>query len=417
MRKLRIVILSGLRIFPTQSGGHIRSGGVAKALSRSGHDVTVYSLAARHEDYGKKVRLLRQDIEPGLIELVHCGLAIGLLQTMNRRLGLPRLWQYFLLAKGLIPASLRNELEESDLIISDLPYCPPIKGFEKKPWILLSHNLEHRLLEQGSRRERAFAKWMERVESRAPQRYKVIISCAEEDRAYFSSAASAGGAQVLTVANGVDPLVYQRAALHRSPIRQQLSLTDEDWLIVFSGSRYQPNLEALEQLKTFCKREAHFLAQRRIHFLILGSMEASAYRQGALLATGPVSEVAPYFAAADAAINPVTRGSGSNVKVFEYLAAHLPILSSPFGLRGTRLQAHDDVLVFTMDDLRDRLVDMVETRSRSAWQAFAAELWMRQRSFCDMQELMRPALQVLEKLSLKSSPLPSPLILIEPDLT
>ena len=39
--------------------------------------------------------------------------------------------------------------------------------------------------------------------------------------------------------------------------------------------------------------------------------------------TGPVPEVLPYFAASDAGLNLVTRGSGSNVKLFEYLAAQI----------------------------------------------------------------------------------------------
>ena len=47
----RITIVSGLRIFPCQTGGHLRTGGIALALARLGHEVTLYSLAGRQSDY------------------------------------------------------------------------------------------------------------------------------------------------------------------------------------------------------------------------------------------------------------------------------------------------------------------------------------------------------------------------------
>jgi hypothetical protein len=34
------------------------------------------------------------------------------------------------------------------------------------------------------------------------------------------------------------------------------------------------------------------------------------------------------------ALNPVTTGSGSNMKVLRYLTCGLPVLSTPFGMRG-----------------------------------------------------------------------------------
>jgi hypothetical protein len=40
------------------------------------------------------------------------------------------------------------------------------------------------------------------------------------------------------------------------------------------------------------------------------------------------------LAAADAGLNPVASGGGSNVKLPTYLAAGLAVLSTPFGLRG-----------------------------------------------------------------------------------
>ena len=49
---------------------------------------------------------------------------------------------------------------------------------------------------------------------------------------------------------------------------------------------------------------------------------------------GFVEDLSMCFSAADVAVNPVGFGSGTNVKLAEYVAAGLPAISTPIGLRG-----------------------------------------------------------------------------------
>jgi glycosyltransferase involved in cell wall biosynthesis len=181
-----------------------------------------------------------------------------------------------------------------------------------------------------------------------------------------------------------DPKVRER-------VRADLKLDHEDWLLIFSGSRYGPNVEAFEELQAFCRREAAFLAENRLYFLALGSMAAQARRDGALIVTGPVPEVIPYFAAGDAGLNPITRGSGSNVKLFEYLVARLPVISTPFGVRGTELETDTDYLAFAPGELKAALQRFLAIRTRTQWQMYADDVLRRHFRFCDIQELVKDA--------------------------
>ena len=85
-----ILLLSGFRIFPANTGGHVRTSSVARALARLGHRVQIFSLAGRQQDYRiSKLWHLPdevQEIEPNLTEHVHLGLGFGLLQALGRRL-------------------------------------------------------------------------------------------------------------------------------------------------------------------------------------------------------------------------------------------------------------------------------------------------------------------------------------------
>ena len=396
-----IVILSGIRIFPAVMGCHVRTGGIARALARLGHRVKIFSLAGRREDYrlfgaggGSKVVA----IEPNLTEEIHLGLAIGLLQTIGRRLDRPRTWQYRLLQRGIIPGRLRQLLSEADIIICDMPWTPPVPGpWSSKPWFLISHNLEHRLLEQFSTHHRRAARWMREVEAQAPGRFRDIFACAEQDRDFFRQHDPGERLSLPIIRCGVDPAAYEVAPGTRERVRSELGLTEQDHLLVFSGSRYPPNSDGAEDLRKFCQEQAAFLASRRVRILVLGSVLPGPQREGAFIATGRVPEVAPYLAAADAGVNAVTWGSGSNVKLFEYLAARLPVISTEFGARGTGLEAGGDYLLYDAPRLSSAIEEFLDGGTHEHWRRHAEQVWMRHRRSCDIQLLVADAVAGLRE--------------------
>jgi glycosyltransferase involved in cell wall biosynthesis len=393
----KIVLLSGFRIFPCNTGGHLRTSSIAYALARMGHNVTIYSLAGRQEDYRLGTLFhpnYRVDhIAPNLVEETHLGLSIGLAQAIGRRLEYPRFWLYGLLKRGLVPRRLKSALRNAHIILSDLPWCPPVPGpWSDKPWFLISHNLEHRLLEQAGPGQQRFASLMREIEIDAPRRYRDIFVCAEEDREFYRSHDSSGKLKLPFIGCGVDPNAYRVPAGTRERVRAQLSLSEADNLLVFGASRFGPNVEAFARLQAFCRAEAEFLARERVYILALGSISETARREGALIATGRVPEVAPYFAAADAGLNPITRGSGANVKLFEYLAARLPVISTMFGVRGTPLKPETDFLPYAPDQPRAAIDRFVHERTRQQWKGHADAVWARHHSSCDINELVKQAI-------------------------
>lgn len=395
----RIIVVSGNRIAPAATGGQVRTLSIARALARNGHSVHIFSTAGRREDYRggspRRGTVLESVIEPRLRESVSVGLTFGIMQTLARRLDYPRVWQHRMLAGGMIPKQLKQGLREADIVMSDLPYCPPIPGpWRAKPWYLISHNLEHKLLEQGSARQRRCADWMRGVEGAAPQTYTDILSCAEEDQTFFRAHDPRSQLQVPLVRCGVDPQLYAFAPGLRPQMRAKLGLADADRVLIFSGSGFAPNVDALRDIKDFVRAEAEFLARNRVFFLVVGSVSPEAYRDGALIVTGPVPEVVPYFAASDAGVNLVTRGSGSNVKLFEYLAARLPVISTTFGVRGTQLTAGEDYLPCSRDAMKEVIQSFIGSDA-VFWRTRAEAVWQRHKHSCDIQDLVNEAISVL----------------------
>lgn len=392
----KILIVSGFSIFPEVTGGQLRTGGIARALARLGYEVRLYVLAGRREHYRRgKPAFLIEDIEPGLVQEIHLGWGLGLLQSLFRRLEYPRVWQYEVMRRGWIPERLARALAEAHVVLCNSPDCPRVPGaWNEKPWLLISHNLEHVLFEQGSRAERAYARSMRRREEAAATEYSDILACAESDRDFFRAHDAAGRQRIPIVQIGVDPRRYRAPEEVRERVREQLGVTPDERLVIFSGSRFGPNLDALAQLRAFCDEQADWLAQRRVRLLVAGSMEPQPSRGRGLITTGRVDDMVPYFAAADAGLNPVQRGSGANVKLFEYLAAGLPVISTRFGVRGSELKPGLDYIDY--DPLQPkRALEVLLGHDREHWRRYTDAVWDRHRANVDIVEIVRKALAEL----------------------
>jgi glycosyltransferase involved in cell wall biosynthesis len=102
---------------------------------------------------------------------------------------------------------------------------------------------------------------------------------------------------------------------------------------VFIGSWHGPNLEAVEHLITVAEKLPE------VFFLILGS-SGTAFGGRSLpsniVMAGVVEDDVKdmVLSMADVALNPMTSGSGTNLKMLEYFAAGIPVISTAFGTRG-----------------------------------------------------------------------------------
>ena len=117
----------------------------------------------------------------------------------------------------------------------------------------------------------------------------------------------------------------------REAARAALGFAPYERVLLFVGGDAAHNREAL-----------HFLigllpslgAETRV--LVVG-------RCGATLTAGDprlrivayADDLRPFWSAADVAVNPIAFGSGTHVKLAEYVAAGVPVLTTPPGLRGS----------------------------------------------------------------------------------
>jgi glycosyltransferase involved in cell wall biosynthesis len=142
--------------------------------------------------------------------------------------------------------------------------------------------------------------------------------------------------RVAVISNGFDERESWGVSLsEREAVRTRLGLKPEELAILFVGGPAAHNRRAVQ----FLERQVlpRLIGPAR---LVLVGQCAPPRRDHQVLSLGRVDQISPILAAADLAVNPVDSGSGSNIKLAEYLAAGLPVVTTPIGLRGYEAFAH-----------------------------------------------------------------------------
>lgn len=205
----------------------------------------------------------------------------------------------------------------------------------------------------------AWARRLDALERRAVTRADLVVTCTDEDAARMRERYGVGAERVAVVPNGYDEHEFApvtRAA--RARARAELGLSEGDYVAAFLGADWGPNREALA---TLIERVMPPLAAEGFRLLVLGSVARAltgarpAWVRAPQLSGSP----APLLAAADAGLNPVRSGGGSNVKLPSYLGMGLAVVTTPFGLRGFADLASEVVVA---DE--DGFADALRTRPR-----------------------------------------------------
>jgi Glycosyl transferases group 1 len=186
-----------------------------------------------------------------------------------------------------------------------------------------------------------------------------------------------GAREVEVVANGYDETALTPVpAAARARARRQLGIADSAYVLAFVGGDWGPNHDALAWL---VEHVMPALARDGYVLLAVGAVARryTGRREPWLVARPATPDLAEVMAAADAGMNPVTSGGGSNVKVPAYLAMGLAVISTPFGLRGYAPLAAEVVaapLDGTADALRARPLGWA-ARGAAAPAALAGYAW------------------------------------------
>lgn len=342
----KIVFISGIQVFPPQSGGQIRTANLCRSLVNLGFCVDIYSFTGRKKDYINFKKSSENSIQNMLNEYTNRLFFFGIIQLIFYRLKMPPIW-LTLLTKLFLPSNLKNKINKSDILIADFPYLYPISEKTKKPFILNTHNAEFELFKHVH----LVSKLIKKIEVEGFKKAKNIFFCNVEDQEKYIKDVPNLLSKSFILPNGIDLSDFKYNNEARTKTRNMLKINDEKKVFLFTGSQYYPNKEALDFLYKWSKSNLEELEALNILILIVGSVGEQLIDKDYFKVVGKVDNILPYFSASDYAINPIMIGSGTNVKMSEFIAAQLPILTTSFGCRGFNLVNRQSCWFFERNQL------------------------------------------------------------------
>ena len=254
--------------------------------------------------------------------------------------------------------------DRPDVLMCDLGLTGLFPGAAPALRVYHAHNVEAERWRSVAPRVLGRERWgtkLAALERRAVEESDCCVACTEADATALRSIH--GARDVIVAENGYDETSIAPARPEaRAAARAALGIPADAYVAAFVGGDWGPNHDALDWLVSDLMPR---LAPDGFVLLAVGAVaERLAGRSERWLVARPASpDLGALLAAADAGLNPVLSGGGSNVKLPTYLAAGLAVLSTPFGLRGHARLAG---AVIGVD--RSQLADALRRRPRG-WAA------------------------------------------------
>jgi glycosyltransferase involved in cell wall biosynthesis len=340
-RKLRVAVLDMQPIEPATGGGRLRLLGLYHALGAGieTHYVGTYDWP------GPEYR--RQMLSPSLDELLvplsaeHFAAAQQRKDETGGRVVIDSTFPELAHLSPDYVSAARSAAAAADVVIFSHPWIFPLVRDDIDPARQLvvydSHNVEGllrmELLDDGGPGT-AIVREVVRVERELCSFAHLVLACSHDDRASFHRLYDVPFERMRVFANGTfTGKIVPSTAAQRATARATLNLGPAS-VAFFIGSNYTPNSQAAEFI-------AHRLAPALpdVLFVVAGGVGESlreAARPFNLRLPGTLYEDSrlAWLHASDIAINPMFGGSGTNIKMLDYMAAGLPIVTTTIGARG-----------------------------------------------------------------------------------
>ena len=267
-------------------------------------------------------------------------------------------------------AEARRRAADADIVVFSHPWTYPLVAdvLRQRPQLVVydSHNVEGllrlRLLDDAGfgTQIAAHAAVIERTLCRQAD---LVLACSHEDRLLFHDLYGVPFGKCLVVPNGTfTDSIIPVTAERRAAARQALGLGSGP-VAVFVASFYPPNVEAARFINETLAR-----VLPEVTFVICGGVgEALAKAEVAanVRVTMVIDEAQKrqYLEAADVAVNPMFVGSGTNIKMLDFMAAALPIVTTPVGARGLQASGEPPFLVASREEFADGVRRALDDRS------------------------------------------------------
>lgn len=267
-----------------------------------------------------------------------------------------------------IRAALEREAADADVAVACHPYLYPLLEGLGVPIWYEAQDLEWHLKKEllaGRPRGDELVEAVLALERATVGAAELILCASPDDVEELVRLFDADRARIVEVPNGTDAsrITFTRRA-QRGALKARMGFAETP-LALFVGSGHWPNIEAVRHVFEFAA------AMPDVAFAVVGGV-CGAFHPGEkpanVLFLHEVDDIARSVClqASDVAVNPMRSGSGTNLKMLDYFAAGLPVITTERGSRGLRLEGENVCLLRAIEDFPAAIREVIGTGAEAA---------------------------------------------------
>ena len=346
-------ILAAWDIFPVNNGASMRIYDTASALSEL-IEVDVYSPPFRlpgykGEGFFSEKNRFRYIYVSGIIDRLMEKLPLDNVVAkflLNYR---PWLGLEIAIKKKRVPDVIHAE----QMFSSITGYI--LKKIWRRPFVLVMHNVDFLLTKDiyGC----VFSEIERLITKLVVKRADKVVCVSKDDEDKLAKEFKIHNIKIIP--NSINLKRYT-ANLKQKSVREEMGVKADEKIIFFHGLlSYLPNLEAV---KTIVKKIAPKVLSKsnNVKFVIVGDNPPYNFAED-IVFTGGVRDIVPFINEADICIAYLEKGSGTRLKILEYMACAKPVVSTPKGVEGLEVEHCKNIIIAnTVDGFCEQIIDLIE---------------------------------------------------------
>ena len=232
-------------------------------------------------------------------------------------------------------------MKEATVVIFEGPWQYNLfkNSLNQKVVVYDAHNLEAYL-----RKNNKWENYTFKLENDLSKRADLIITVSKNDADLFEHVYNINREKITYIPEGFDV-----------PRKKWYGINTND--IVFIGSAYLPNIEAAREILSMAEKLPEFT------FKIIGSVCSSLRKRGIpknVKLLGVIDEIKKEEEMCNSflALNPVTSGSGRNLKMNDYISHGIPVITTEVGTRGFEFELREHFIISSLENFPEEINNM-----------------------------------------------------------
>lgn len=340
-------ILFPNQLYPETGGALIRTLNIAKLASNSFNDVSIFA-ADEHTQYINKVD------------------NVNLIQRMKYKNAMDKISYYFcgLFSNNFSLKAPTNAFNKGDTLfqIEDPLFYNLLRKNDIKNYILNEHNVwwELPLFPQNDMKYKIYNRLAThrdiQIELKALTHASHVLVCSERDKQLILTKLPNIEEKISVIPNCIDFKEYY--GLEKT---SKKSIYHENYEVLFVGTlSYPPNFDAISLICNYIAPNCD-----DIEFVIVGKNSFNIKLPKNVRLTGYVKDAKKYIIQSDICIAPLRFGSGTRIKILEYMALGKPVISTTKGAEGIDYIKDKNIIIEDNIELYPFLIrELLENREK-----------------------------------------------------